>query len=459
MPTNSSWRIAISLFVFAIAVCWGFVRKDSYGGVFNQTRGQTQQPDVGLGKAIYNAKCAACHGEDGKGDGVQSALLHPKPRNFVDGVYKFRSTESGSIPTDADLEKVISNGLPGTSMSAWKKWIAGDSLKAVVAYIKSFSPKFSSEQPKEVKISAGLSKGLLAEMAMNANLAKGKLAYGKLQCAACHGHDGKGTDATASDFQDAWGNSIAATNLAEPWTFRGGATPQEVFLRFRTGIDATPMPSYIGTASDEEMWHLANYVLSLRRKPTWEMTADELTRHYAQLDAEDKKNPVKRGEYLVKTMACGDCHTPIERNGKHIRELMFAGGQKWSLYPFLAEVVIPNLTSDKETGLGSWTDEQIKAALTKGIRKDGSKMLPFPMPWTAYASQKDDDLNALIAYLRTIPPVYNKISPPQKPGFFSYMLGKFKMLVLGQDQPAYIYPGNAGEPKQTPVALREETRQ
>jgi cytochrome c oxidase cbb3-type subunit 2 len=444
MPTNFSRRSAIALFTFAIAVCWGFA-------VFNHTQGQTQQPDVGLGKAIYIAKCAACHGEDGRGEGVQAALLYPKPRNFVDGVYKFRSTESGSIPTDADFEKVISEGLNGTSMIGWKKWISGDSLKAVIAYIKSFSPKFSSEQPKDVRISAGL-------MAVNANLAKGKLAYGKLQCAACHGDDGKGTGATETEFQDTWGNPIRVTNLTEPWSFRGGASAQEVFLRLRTGIDGTPMPSYVGSASDEEMWHLANYVLSLRRKPTWEMSADELKRHYAQLDAENKKNQIRRGEYLVKTMGCGDCHTPIEANGKHVRELLFAGGAKWSLEPFLAEVVTPNLTSDKETGLGNWTDEKIKLALTKGIRRDGSRMLPFPMPWTAYASLKEDDLNAMIAYLRTIPPVYNKIPTPEKPGFFSYMIGKFKMLILKHDQPGYIYPGNAGELKQVPVTAHTETR-
>jgi hypothetical protein len=66
---------------------------------------------------------------------------------------------------------------------------------------------------------------------------------------------------------------------------------------------------------------------------------------------------------------------------------------------------------------------------------------------------KEDDLKAIIAYLRTIPPVYNKIPPTKPEGFFSYMWGKFKMLILKEDFPGYVYPGNAGETKAQPVAL------
>ena len=67
------------------------------------------------------------------------------------------------------------------------------------------------------------------------------------------------------------------------------------------------------------------------------------------------------------------------------------------------DVVSYNLTSDKETGLGAWTDDQIKTFVTRGIRRDGSRMLPFPMPWTSYSNLKPADLNAIVAYLRTVP--------------------------------------------------------
>ena len=126
-----------------------------------------------------------------------------------------------------------------------------------------------------------------------------------------------------------------------------------------------------------------------------------------------------------------------------IEELKFAGGQRWNLYPF-EDVVSYNLTSDKETGLGNWTDDQIKTLLTKGIRRDGTRMIPYPMPWAALAGLREDDLNAVIAYLRSLPPVYNKIPDPKSPNIFSYLWGKFQALILKKSLPLHTYPGNAG---------------
>jgi cytochrome c oxidase cbb3-type subunit 2 len=82
-----------------------------------------------LGKSIYEVHCAPCHGTSGKGDGVASALLNPRPRNLTTGMFKFRSTESGSLPTDEDLTATISNGLHGRSMPDWAPFIKGDSFK------------------------------------------------------------------------------------------------------------------------------------------------------------------------------------------------------------------------------------------------------------------------------------------------------------------------------------------
>ena len=75
----------------------------------------------------------------------------------------------------------------------------------------------------------------------------------------------------------------------------------------------------------------------------------------------------------------------------HIIEgTQFSGGLTFDLYPF-GKYVTRNLTSDKETGLGNWTDQEIKRAFTQGISRDGRKFLPFPMPWAAFAALKEDD--------------------------------------------------------------------
>ena len=137
-----------------------------------------------------------------------------------------------------------------------------------------------------------------------------------------------------------------------------------------------------------------------------------------------------------------------------MEEFRLAGGQRENLYPF-GTFVSYNLTSDKETGLGEWTDQQIKTLITSGIRRDGSRMLPFPMPWAAYAGLEDDDVNAIIAYLRTIPPVYNKIPLPKSEGFFSYLWGKFQILILKKDIPSLTYPGNSGTPKEHAVSSND----
>lgn len=408
-----------------------------------------ESPEVSLGKAVYEANCSSCHGVDGKGTGIASAWLHPKPRDFTSGKFKFRSTESGSIPTDDDLMKTIREGLHGTSMPPIKRFVGGDSLKALVEYVKSFSPRFETETPKSVPV------GLMVPLSQ-ATIGAGKRVYERLQCGLCHGADGRGAGAATSTFTDEWGNELAATDLTEPWTFRGGSTVRDVYLRFRTGIDGTPMPSYKGTAPDVDLWNLAQYVVSMGRKPVWTMNEQEVKEFYAGLELKAVDDPVSRGKYLVTTMGCMDCHTPTREGGAAIEEFMLAGGQRWELPPF-GTWYSPNITPDPETGLGNRTDEQIVDAFTRGVRSDGSRMMPFPMPWPVYAGLKDHDVKAIVAYLRSLPPIYNKIPPIERPNIVSYLWGKFRMLILGEQMPAVIHYGNSGMGKSTGMSSAGES--
>lgn len=404
--------------------------------------GSTQEtPPAGLGKSIYDASCSSCHGLDGKGKGVASAWLNPKPRDLTDGKFKFRSTESGSIPTDDDLIKSIREGLHGTSMPAWKSFLGGDSLKALVEYVKAFSPRFAEETPKAVPV------GLMVPLSPS-TIAAGKRVYEKLQCGLCHGSDGKGTGAVTTVFSDEWGSELIAADLTEPWTFRGGSSLRDMYLRFRTGIDGTPMPSYKGTAPDVDLWNLAQYVASMARKPVWTMNEQEVKEFYSGLEVRAAADPVSRGKYLVSSFGCTDCHSPIREGGAMIEEYVLAGGQRWDLPPFGTFYSL-NLTSDKETGLGEKTDQQIIDAITKGIRTDGTRMMPFPMPWPSFAGLTESDVKAIVAYLRTVPPMYNNVPAIERPNIVSYLWGKFRMLILKQQMPAHIYYGNAGLGKPT----------
>ena len=391
------------------------------------------------GKAIYDQRCAQCHGIDGRGNGAAAPALLPRPRDFAAAQFKLRTTETGSLPTDDDLIRAITFGVPGTSMPGWQKFLSTADIAAVATYVKSFSPRFAAERPQSIPTVAASVPGAPTQQ----TVAAGKAVYEKLRCAACHGTDGTGTGAIATDLKDDAGRPLPATNLTEPWTFRGGATPQDVYLRFRTGMNGTPMPSFATAASETELRNLAAYVLTFARKPVWEMNAEEVTAFYQAQAAEALRDPVRHGRYIVSTIGCSFCHTPVRTDGSLVDGMLFAGGQKWTAAPF-GDFVSYNLTSDKETGLGGWTDDQIKTVLTKGIRPDGTRMLPFPMPWPSYASLTASDLTAIVAYLRTIPPISNRIPPPARPNIVSYLFGKFQLLILKKDMPLVASPGNAG---------------
>src|SRR5439155_4127417 len=223
--------------------------------------------------------------------------MTPRPRDFTVGRYKIRSTETGSVPVDEDLLRSVRQGLYGSAMPAWQKVLPDDDIRAVVGYLKTLSPRFAAEPPTIVSASAPI-------VSSPESITRGSSVYEKLQCGKCHGTDGRGTGASATAFEDDWGQPLAAADLTEPWTFHGGATSSEIYMRFRAGMSGTPMPSFKDTASDSEMWDLANYVVSLARKPVWQMTADEAVAFYARQDADVKANPVKRGQYLVETLAC-----------------------------------------------------------------------------------------------------------------------------------------------------------
>jgi mono/diheme cytochrome c family protein len=402
--------------------------------------GQAQRiPPVVSGKFIYEQRCVQCHGLTGRGDGQAAAQLNPRPRDFASGKFKFRSTESGQLPTDGDLARTIRAGLPGTSMPAWETFLSPADIAGVVAYVKTLSSRFSTEPPRPIRMPP-------SAPSTPASIAAGRVVYDTLKCAACHGADGNGAGAVAEDLKDDWGRPIVTTRLTEPWTFRGGATTGDVFLRVRTGLNGTPMPSFRDAASDKALWNLATYVGSLGRRPVWEMNAGEIAVLDRARETEAEKTPLRRGAYLVTTLGCAYCHTPVTQEGAAIEQLTLAGGQRWGVGPW-GDFVSYNLTSDKDTGLGAWTDDQIKAVLTRGIRRDGSRMLPFPMPWTSYSNLKPADLNALVLYLRTVRAISNRIPAPRQPNIVAHLWGKFRLLILKDDLPLTVYPGNAGSPR------------
>lgn len=118
-------------------------------------------------------------------------------------------------------------------------------------------------------------------------------------------------------------------------------------------------------------------------------------------------DPVARGKYLATIAGCGGCHTPLKPDGSPDESKAFAGGYEFDLGP-LGKVVTSNLTSDKDTGLGNWTDAQVKIALQTGVTPSGGQLFPI-MPYPYFNSMASSDLDDIIAYLRTLPAISNKV--------------------------------------------------
>jgi mono/diheme cytochrome c family protein len=211
---------------------------------------------VARGRQLYLANCVQCHGADGAGDGYGAPFLVPPPRDFTTAAFKFRTTGSGELPTDADLYRTISRGANGTGMPPWQFLLSNDERWALVDYVKSFSHEFVGRSaPEPMNLPNPPKKA--------PDAARGKVLYEKLQCAKCHGEDGRGSGPSAQTLTDTKGGHINSRDFTSPGSFRTGWTAREIVRTFETGLNGAPMPSYTGLMKPQEEYDLAAYVMSL----------------------------------------------------------------------------------------------------------------------------------------------------------------------------------------------------
>jgi mono/diheme cytochrome c family protein len=211
---------------------------------------------IAHGKSVYLQNCAACHGVNGDGKGDAAAFLLPKPRNFVQANYRLRSTAVTHLPTDVDLFRAVSLGLPGTPMPAWKHILNESDRWAVVEYVKTFSPRFAD--PKEDRKAVV---DFAAPPARNdAAIAEGKALYTKMACITCHGEAGHGDGSSAVSLVDDSQNRIKPRDFSKPAAFKSGYATKEIVRTILTGFNGTPMVGFHGAIPDQDAWKLAYYV-------------------------------------------------------------------------------------------------------------------------------------------------------------------------------------------------------
>lgn len=336
-----------------------------------ETHSEKMAADLKEGKRIYSVSCVLCHGDKGKGDGPASIFIgpysHPRPNNFTGGAFKYRTTESGDLPTLSDLQRTIRYGIPGYMPSF--KHLEEEGIRQVALYVattfiedelpvepfdelvKMMNPADGAaanntayaalpldETPKPRKLdifeemdsrtagteqdfplsdnivtaantfsdnpvnatnllyrpkkNARINKRLVALLkkmshnvaantsriagveqrkdkspqtrrSLQASIARGKVLFHEMQCISCHGVTGKGAK---TNMKDERGLHIMAADLSQPSTFANGNEKEDIFRTIMTGLNGTPMPSFIDLfiGQEDRAWDLVEYVYSLR---------------------------------------------------------------------------------------------------------------------------------------------------------------------------------------------------
>jgi mono/diheme cytochrome c family protein len=213
----------------------------------------TGHANSGRVKYDYRRYCVGCHGELGDGNGENFPWLDPKPRDFQLGIFKCRSTPSGTLPTDQDLFDTIARGLDRSNMPQWSTFTKQQRAD-LVAWVKHFSPRFVNEKP-------GTPIEIPPEPAVTPERIKaGRDVFARVQCWKCHGVQGMANGPSAATLQDDLGRPIAPFNFTEGAKPKCGDTDRDIYRIFMTGLDGTPMPSFADNIKPDEAWDLVFYL-------------------------------------------------------------------------------------------------------------------------------------------------------------------------------------------------------
>src|SRR5579864_3077938 len=208
------------------------------------------------GKADYRRYCVVCHGDLGDGNGESFPWVDPKPRNFQLGIFKCRSTPTGTLPTDEDLFDTIARGLDRSNMPQWSTFTKQERAD-LVAWVKHFSPRFASEKPGDpIQIPA-------EPEVTPERIKAGRDVFARVQCWKCHGVTGQANGPSAATLQDDLGRPIQPFNFTEGSRPKCGDTDRDLYRIFMTGLDGTPMPSFADNIKPDEAWDLVFYLKTL----------------------------------------------------------------------------------------------------------------------------------------------------------------------------------------------------
>lgn len=291
------------------------------------------------GAQVYQARCAACHGVTGDGNGPAAQYLDPKPRDYRRGLFKFTSTGRNK-PRKADLIRTVKYGARGTSMPSFR-WLSADDLSAVVDYVillaqrgetesklvilaqdEELEPQFAAEDAKAVFDTWNEAPMHLVQQATppvpatEETIASGRHLFLVKGCAKCHGTDGRGNP--DEPLKDDWGNQLFAANLTSGM-LHGGRRDIDIYRRIYSGINGTPMPAFgpefSPTFADnpEVIWHLVHYVRAVADGREFPPVTIEEANRMAEEEAQ-KNLPMPAPEAAPQTETAPTEETPTNQD-------------------------------------------------------------------------------------------------------------------------------------------------
>jgi mono/diheme cytochrome c family protein len=248
---NGSLKVLLALGAFFAAPLLLFAQGESHIGKYSG--------DAGAGKQLYYRYCWGCHGFRGDGNGENAQYLNILPRNFVAATFKCRSTPTGTLPTDQDLYNSLDRGLVNSNMPTWIT-LTNQNRADLVAFIKTFSPRWKNEKPGD-QVQVPEESPVTVQ-----SIQHGKELFTKLECWKCHGPEGRGDGPSASTLTDSNDQPIRPYNFSAGSRFKCGTTNHDLYKIFMTGLDGTPMPSFADVIKPNDAWDLVHYLRTLQVK-------------------------------------------------------------------------------------------------------------------------------------------------------------------------------------------------
>jgi len=383
---------------------------------------------------LYTQHCVRCHGDSGTGDGPAYTLQRPRPRDFTQGQYKFRSTPLNTLPTTGDIANSIRHGNLRTSMPPFEKYLSEEEIQALANYILQFSKKHS-ELPDGTPFV--LTPALhLNEVQPTPEILKQGQAIFEKQCFTCHGMNGRGLGDLTPLLYDENQYWVKVPDLTDVLEYGGGSKTSDIYMRLESGIGLSGMPLYKDALDQSSKEAVSHYVKSLQ-------VPSEERELISKEEWNAKLPPKVRGEYMVRAMSCALCHNAYDEQGNYYPDMYMAGGVRITL-PGLGEFYTKNITSHPIDGLADWTEEEIIQTVTTGRAPD-RQLEAFSMPWTFFYHLTEEDAKDMAAFVKSLPPIQNRVPDREFYPFWKRLYQRIRQL-FGLEYGRLAYPPfNQGE--------------